>query len=175
MEAATPPDIDGKVTRFTSWHILSEEQYANRMRILRELCVETEGTCFDQFFKVMGQVDDWEWEDLNPEKLQEDKHVSNRTQAVLSAFSNGQLFALQSPPPGSAAVGSVAAEATGAALSAIPLPMTPGELLHDNADIIAKNKADMIAKNKANALMVRDSKMAVDKQKREDAMSGTWL
>ncbi len=145
------------------------------MRILRELCVETEGTCFDQFFKAMGQVDDWHWKDLSPEKLQEDRRVSNRTQAVLSAFSIGQLFALQSPPPGSAAVGSVAAEASGAALSAIPLPMTPGELLLDNADIIAKNKADMIAKNKANALLMCDAKLAVDKQKSESAVSGTWL
>ena len=97
MAAATPPDIDGKVTRFTSWHNHPEEQYAKRMRTLRQLCVDTEGSCRDQFFTVMGQVDDWEWEDLNPAKLDEDQHVSNRTQTVLKAFSLGQLVTYQSP------------------------------------------------------------------------------
>ncbi len=164
MAAATPPDIDGKVIRFTSWHILPEEQYAKRMRILRQLCVDTEGSCRDQFFKVIGQVDDWEWEDLNPEKLQEDEHVSNRTQTVLKAFSLGQLVACQSPPPGTAAVGSVAAGASGAALSATGWPTTPDDTVERLCNLQAQNKADTIAKNKANAIMMRDAKKAVDKQ-----------
>ncbi len=57
-----------------------------RMRILRQLCVDSDGSCRDQFFKVMGQVDDWEWEDLNPAKLHEDQHVSNLTQSVFENF-----------------------------------------------------------------------------------------
>ena len=164
MAAATPPDIDGKVTRFTSWHNHPEEQYAKRMRTLRQLCVDTEGSCRDQFFTVMGQVDDWEWEDLNPEKLQEDQHVSNRTQTVLKAFGLGQLVAYQSPPPGTAAVGSDAAAPTGTAFSATGWPTTPDDTLERLTNLQAQTKADLIAKNKAIALMARDAKMAADKQ-----------
>ena len=164
MAAATPPDIDGKVTRFTSWHNHPEEQYAKRMRTLRQLCVDTEGSCRDQFFTVMGQVDDWEWEDLNPEKLQEDKHVSNRTQIVLNDFSLGQLVAYQSPPPGTAAVGSDAAAPTGTAISATGWPTTPDTTFERLTNLQAQEKADLIAKNKAIALKVREEKKAVDKQ-----------
>ena len=164
MAAATPPDIDGKVTRFTSWHNLPEEQYAKRMRTLRQLCVDTEGSCRDQFFTVMGQVDDWEWEDLNPATLEEDQHVSNRTQTVLKAFSLGQLVCYQSPPPGTAAVGSDAAAPTGTAFSATGWPTTPDDTLERRTNLQAQTKADLIAKNKANALMARDARMAADKQ-----------
>ena len=75
MAAATPPEIEGNFIRFSSWRILPEEQYAKRMRILRELSSATEGTCTDQFWKVMGQVDDWEWEDMDPGLLPKDEHV----------------------------------------------------------------------------------------------------
>ena len=164
MAAATPPGIDGKVTRFTSWHNLPEEQYAKRMRTLRQLCVDTEGSCRDQFFTVMGQVDDWEWEDLNPAKLDEDQHVSNRTQTVLKAFSLGQLVAYQSPPPGTAAVGSDAAAPTGTAFWPAGRPTGPDTTHEGLTNLVAQNKADLIAKNKAVALKARDAKMAVDKQ-----------
>jgi hypothetical protein len=164
MAAATPPGIDGKVTRFTSWHNLPEEQYAKRMRTLRQLCVDTEGSCRDQFFTVMGQVDDWEWEDLNPAKLEEDQHVSNRTQTVLKAFSLGQLVAYQSPPPGTAAVGSDAAAPTGTAFSATGWPTGRDTTFESLTNLAAQNKAELIAKNKAIALMARDAKMAAVKQ-----------
>ena len=163
MAAAIAPGIDGKVIRFTSWHDLPEEQYAKRMRTLRQLCVDTEGSCRDQFFTVMGQVDDWEWEDLNPAKLEEDQHVSNRTQTVLKAFSLGQLVAYQSPPPGTAAVGSDAAAPTGTAFSATGWPTGPATTFGSLANLAAQNKAELIAKNKAIALMARDAKMAADK------------
>ena len=164
MAAATPPEIDGKVTRFTSWHNHPEEQYAKRMRTLRQLGVDSDGSCRDQFFKVMGQVDDWEWEDLNTEKLQEDQHVSNRTQTVLKAFGLGQLVAYQSPPPGTAAVGSDAAAPTGTAFSATGWPTTPDDTFERLTKLEAQNKADLIARNKAIALKARDEKKAVDKQ-----------
>ena len=167
MAAATPPDIDGKVTRFTSWHNHPEEQYAKRMRTLRQLCVDTEGSCRDQFFTVMGQVDDWEWEDLNLEKLDEDKHVSNRTQTVLKAFALGQLVAYQSPPPGTAAVGSDAAAPTGTAFSATGWPAGPDDTFERLTNLQAQSKADLIAKNKAVALKARDAKIAAEKQSSE--------
>jgi len=164
MAAATPPEIGVKVSRFTSWHNLPEEQYAKRMRTLRQLCVDTEGSCRDQFFTVMGQVGDWEWEDLNPAKLEEDQHVSNRTQTVLRAFSLGQVVAYQSPPPGTAAAASDAAAPTGTAFSATGWPTTPDDTFERLTNLQAQAKADLIAKNKAIALKTREAKMAVDKQ-----------
>ena len=164
MAAATPPGNDGKVPRFTSWHNLPEEQYEKRMRTLRQLCVDTEGSCRDQFFTVMGQVDDWEWEDLNPAKLDEDQHVSNRTQTVLKAFSLGQLVAYQSQQPGTAAVGSDAAAPTGTAFWPAGRPTGPDTTHEGLTNLAAQNKADLIARNKANALMARDTKKAADKQ-----------
>ena len=148
MAAATLPEIDGKVTRFTSWHILPEEQYAKRMRTLRQLCVDSDGSQRDQFFKVLEQVDDWEWEDLNPAKLEEDQHVSNRTQTVLKAFSLGQLVCYQSPPPGTAAVGSDAAAPTGTAFSATGWPTTPDTTFERLTNLQAQEKADVIAKTR---------------------------
>ena len=108
-------------------------------------------------------MDDWEWEDLNSEKLQEDQHVSNRTQTVLKAFGLGQLVACQSPPPGTAAVGSDAAAPTGTAFSATGWPTGPDTTFGSLANLAAQNKAELIAKNKAIALMARDAKMAADK------------
>lgn len=164
MAAATPPGNDGKVPRFTSWHNLPEEQYEKRMRTLRQLCVDTEGSCRDQFFTVMGQVDDWEWEDLNLERLDLDKHVRNRTQTALKAFGLGQLGCYQSPPPGTAAVGSDAAAPSGTEFSATGWPTTPDDTLERLTNLQAQTKADLIARNKANALMARDTKKAADKQ-----------
>ena len=131
------------------------------MRTLRQLCVDTKGSCRDQFFTVMGQVDDWEWEDLNLERLDQDKHVRNRTQTVLKAFSLGQLGCYQSPPPGTAAVGSDAAAPSGTETG---WPTTPDDTLERLTNLQAQTKADLIAKNKANALMARDARMAADKQ-----------
>ncbi len=143
--AATPPDNDGKVIRFTGWHNLPEEQYAKRMRSLRQLCVDTEGSCRDQFFTVMGQVDDSEWEDMKLARLDQDKHVSSRTQTVLKAFSLGQLGCCQSPPPGTAAVLYDAAAPRGTAFSATGWPTTPDDTLERLTRLQAQTKADLIA------------------------------
>jgi hypothetical protein len=164
MAAATLPEIDGKVTRFTSWHILPEEQYAKRMRTLRQLCVDSDGSQHDQFFKVLEQVDDWEWEDLNPAKLDEDQHLKNRTQSTLRAFALGTLVAGQSPPPGTAASSSDAAAPTGTAFSATGWPTNPNTTFERLTNLQAQEKADLIAKNKAIALKMREEKKAVDKQ-----------
>jgi hypothetical protein len=164
MAAATLPEIDGKVTRFTSWHILPEEQYAKRMRTLRQLCVDSDGSQRDQFFKVLEQVDDWEWEDLNIAKLDEDQHVSNRTQSTLRAFALGTLVAGQSPPPGNvAASSSDAAAPTGTAFSATGWPTGPDTTFERLTNLAAQEKLDLIAKNKAIALKMREEKKAVDK------------
>ena len=164
MAAATLPEIDGKVTRFTSWHILPEEHYAKRMRKLRQLCVDSDDSQRVQFFKVLEQVDDWEWEDLNIAKLDEDQHVSNRTQATLRAFALGTLVAGQSPPPGNvAASSSDAAAPTGTAFSATGWPTGPDTTFERLTNLAAQEKLELIAKNKAIALKTREEKKAVDK------------
>ena len=187
MAAATPQGIGDKVIRFTSWDIQPEEVYAKRMRTLRQLCVDTDDSCRDQFFKVLCQVDDWEWEDMNLQKLPQDKHVSNRTEKVLKAFSLGQLVQFQSPPPGTASVGSAAAAASGRAMPATGWPTTPGDTLERVFNDEAQQKAELIERNRASAIALRAAKMAADQQSTVSqaveeadvfpfrAASGSWL
>ena len=141
MAAATPPEIESKFIRFSSWRILPEEQYAKRMRILRELSSATEGTCTDQFWKVMGQVDDWEWEDMDPGLLPKDKNMCIE-QVVLPSLPLGEFTACQSPPPGSGIDGSLTGTNNGAASSSLPFPSTPAELLDNSTNVSLTAKAE---------------------------------
>ena len=99
------------------------------MRTLRQLCVESDTLCCrDQFFAVLGKMDDWEFEDVDLQNLLAEKDTGKRTRFdFLGPL--GEFAPRQSPPPGSAAAGSGAAASSGPARPATGYQPTPLETI----------------------------------------------
>ena len=170
MAAATPRGIDEQVPRVT-WDDLPEEMFAKRMRRLRQMCVDTDDSCREQFFKVLGQVEEWQWEDMilmsgiiEPQ----DEHGSNRTEKDLKDFSLGESVPFQSPPPGAAAASSSPPAPCGP--SWLPTPAhTAAETLEERIRVQEQPNAEVIAKNKADAIARRGAKRALEQQSNVNA------
>ena len=163
MAAAPPPESEAKYIRFQSWRIQPEEEYAKRLLILSELAAATEGTSSCRFWKVMGQVDDWDFQDMNPQLLPKEKKVCIDQGNVHSPLLG--LFGCQSPPPGTGIHGSVGGQGNGASSSSIPPPSTPAELGYNfqkSLSPLSAEKLALIEKNKAAALLMRSLKRSAE-------------
>ena len=187
MDTATPTESAANFKRFQSWEIRPEEEYARRMRILSELVSATEGTCARRFWNIMGQVVDWEWENMNlalwlTEKIRTDQGNVQRLplatvtccqspppgKGIEESLSGSVNFAAsQSPPTCIGIDGSMTGSVRGAASSSIPPPSTPPELVNNSQKVLSKEQAEIVAKNKAAAFLMREAKRASEKQKRE--------
>ena len=105
MAAATPRGINEPGPERT-WDDLPEEFFANCMRRFRELCVETDDSCREQFLRVLGQVEDWQYKYyfvLSGTISAPDEHGTTLAERTFGASSLGQSVPIQSPPPGAAA------------------------------------------------------------------------
>ena len=129
MAAATPRGIDEPGPERT-WDDLPEEFFANCMRRFRELCVETDDSPREQFLRVLGQVEDWQYKYyfvLSGTISAPDEHGTTLAERTFGAFALGQSVPIQSPPPGAAASSS----APPARPSAVPCVRTADEIIAD--------------------------------------------
>ena len=187
MDAATRRRNEEKWIRLNNWFHQPEELYAKRMRTLRQLCVESDTLCCrDQFFAVLMQMDDWEFEDVDIQNLVAEKDTGKRTRLDFSG-PLGEFAPRQSPPPGSAAAGSAAAAAPGPARPATGWPTTLNDTVEQVFMDEAQQKAELIERNRASAIALREAKMAAEQQSKVTqavnapdvfpfrAASGSWL
>ena len=99
--------------KLSNWVHQPEEVYAKRMRTLRQISVDSDTlSCQEQFFRFLGKIDDWEYEDHDFQRLVAEKDIGKRRKLdFLGPL--GESAPRQSPPPGSGAAGSGAAAASG--------------------------------------------------------------
>ena len=113
MAGAAPQGNQENMIQLRNWDYQSEEVNAKRMRTIRQICVDSDTlSCQEQFFRFLGKIDDWEYEDHDFQRLVAEKDIGKRRKLdFLGPL--GESAPRQSPPPGSGAAGSGAAAASG--------------------------------------------------------------
>lgn len=112
----------------------------------------------------MGQLDDWEYEDMHPflappnKKFKWEQHVEPLPWPV-------NPYGVQSPPPGQGVQKPPGGQSL-AASSGLATPLTPPELLADRVTAAETAKAELIARNKAAALLRREQKMVPEQHEK---------
>jgi len=187
MDAASRRRDEEKWIRLNNWFQQPEELYAKRMRTLRQLCVESDTVrCRDQFFGVLMQMDDWEFEDVDIQDLVPEKGNGKRPRLDVSGPLD-KVALRQSPPPGKAAAGLAAAAAPGPACPATGWPTILNDPIEQVFKDEAQQKAETIERNRASAMALRAAKIAAEQQSKVTqavkasevfpfrAASGSWL